>query len=528
MFFFFPLTTNRQTERMATSADKFEEFRKYATEGPWETISDENGMLISRRSVPGTSLYTQRGITVINAPVLRVRELIENVEARPKWDSMVAKGEMVRRVNENHVVARFTTEAQWPVAAREFYVEVVADVEPSGKQTILANTPADHETQFPVKDDYVRGVAQNSGYIIEPVPGSEPEQTKIIFLTQCLLFPSTLLAVFAFFFFNAFSTLSSHTHVVSCFCLWDTLGAQWTQRAGSRPPSSRLRSRATRCASAPSRRCARTPTPSERPLGVCFSRAQPLFLLRAHVFHSFSFHLTFFPFSSHHKSLLFFCCCVCRLFRRCCCCCCCRFRLFFNSGSIRSNWSCLSIGKLCPDAREGRAARLLDLAAQHRELLCERGRLSAARAEHLLQLGVLRALGRRVLLAVDTNTDVVQCTQRVGARVREGDTHACSRPASTCFCASADCARATSANRARSASWSAPNARMRPPSYASLMRRSSSSSCASASVSASPILLQLPCQVTHSAPLCHNSKLDVFCFFLGLFLCSENKSRVSE
>ena len=189
---------------MATSADKFEEFRKYATEGPWETISDENGMLISRRSVPGTSLYTQRGITVINAPVLRVRELIENVEARPKWDSMVAKGEMVRRVNENHVVARFTTEAQWPVAAREFYVEVVADVEPSGKQTILANTPADHETQFPVKDDYVRGVAQNSGYIIEPVPGSEPEQTKIIFLTQCLLFPSTLLAVFAFFFSTLF------------------------------------------------------------------------------------------------------------------------------------------------------------------------------------------------------------------------------------------------------------------------------------------------------------------------------------
>lgn len=171
---------------MATSADKFEEFRKYATEGPWETVSDENGMLISRRSVPGTSLYTQRGITVINAPVLRVRALIENVEARPKWDSMVAKGEMVRRVNENHVVARFTTEAQWPVAAREFFVEVVAEVEPSGKQTILANTPADHEQQFPVTPDFVRGVAQNSGYIIEPVPGAEPEQTKIIFLTQRL------------------------------------------------------------------------------------------------------------------------------------------------------------------------------------------------------------------------------------------------------------------------------------------------------------------------------------------------------
>lgn len=183
---FFPPQSVTARTRMATSADKFEEFRKYATEGPWEMVSDENGMLISRRSVPGTSLYTQRGITVINAPVLRVRALIENVEARPKWDSMVAKGEMVRRVNENHVVARFTTEAQWPVAAREFFVEVVAEVEPSGKQTILANTPADHEQQFPVTPDFVRGVAQNSGYIIEPVPGAEPEQTKIIFLTQRL------------------------------------------------------------------------------------------------------------------------------------------------------------------------------------------------------------------------------------------------------------------------------------------------------------------------------------------------------
>lgn len=234
---------------MATSADKFEEFRKYATEGPWETVSDENGMLISRRSVPGTSLYTQRGITVINAPVLRVRALIENVEARPKWDSMVAKGEMVRRVNENHVVARFTTEAQWPVAAREFFVEVVAEVEPSGKQTILANTPADHEQQFPVTPDFVRGVAQNSGYIIEPVPGAEPEQTKIIFLTQRL------------------STSTSPTTppclVLAFVHLHQQQNQQSTPRAGSRPPSSRSPSRATRCASAPSRRCARTPKPSE-------------------------------------------------------------------------------------------------------------------------------------------------------------------------------------------------------------------------------------------------------------------------
>ena len=201
---------------MAT-ADKFEEFRKYATEGPWETVSDDNGMLISRRSVPGTSLYTQRGITVINAPVLRVRALIENVEARPKWDSMVAKGEMVRRVNENHVVARFTTEAQWPVAAREFFVEVVAEVEASGKQTILANTPADHEQQFPVTADYVRGVAQNSGYILEPVPGSEPEQTKIIFLTQrlCSFFLHSLHAVSMLcvtLVFFCCSTFSSSAH----------------------------------------------------------------------------------------------------------------------------------------------------------------------------------------------------------------------------------------------------------------------------------------------------------------------------
>ena len=247
-----------------TSADKFEEFRKYATEGPWEMVSDDNGMLISRRSVPGTSLYTQRGITVINAPVLRVRALIENVEARPKWDSMVAKGEMVRRVDENHVLARFTTEAQWPVAAREFYVEVVAEVEPSGKQTILANTPADHEQEFPVTADYVRGVAQNSGYILEPVAGSEPEQTKIIFLTQRLS-PSFLLALLLLLLLLA--GLSPRFPF-----------SQWTPRAGSRPPSSRLRLRATRCVSAPSRRCARIPTPSERPP---FFSHSPLLLLGA-------------------------------------------------------------------------------------------------------------------------------------------------------------------------------------------------------------------------------------------------------
>jgi len=168
----------------STTPEQFEEFRQYATTGPWENVSDENGMQISQRSVPGTSLYTQRGITIINAPVARVRQMIEAVEARPKWDSMVAKGEMIKRVDENHVIARFSTEAQWPVAAREFYVEVAVEVDPSGKQTILANTPADHEKLWPPTSDFVRGFAQNSGYILEPVEGSDPQTTKITFLTQ--------------------------------------------------------------------------------------------------------------------------------------------------------------------------------------------------------------------------------------------------------------------------------------------------------------------------------------------------------
>jgi len=168
----------------STTAEQFADFRKYATEGPWEKVSDENGLEISQRSVPGTSLYTQRGITIINAPVVRVRQCIEDVESRPKWDSMVAKGEMIKRVDENHVIARFTTEAQWPVSAREFYVEVAVEVDPSGKQTILANTPPDHETTYPVTSAFVRGFAQNSGYILEPVEGSNPQQTKITFLTQ--------------------------------------------------------------------------------------------------------------------------------------------------------------------------------------------------------------------------------------------------------------------------------------------------------------------------------------------------------
>jgi len=166
-----------------TTPEQFEEFRKYATTGPWELVSNEDGLEISQRCADDSSMYTQRGITIINAPVSRVRQMVEAVEARPKWDSMVAKGEIIQRIDENHVVARFSTEATWTIAAREFYVEVAAEVDPSGKQTILANTPPDHEEKYPTPSGYVRGVAQNSGYILEPV-GSDPETTKITFLTQ--------------------------------------------------------------------------------------------------------------------------------------------------------------------------------------------------------------------------------------------------------------------------------------------------------------------------------------------------------
>lgn len=363
---------------MATSADKFEEFRKYATEGPWETVSDENGMLISRRSVPGTSLYTQRGITVINAPVLRVRALIENVEARPKWDSMVAKGEMVRRVNENHVVARFTTEAQWPVAAREFFVEVVAEVEPSGKQTILANTPADHEQQFPVTPDFVRGVAQNSGYIIEPVPGAEPEQTKIIFLTQRLstsTSPTTPPCLALAF---------NHLHQNICN----------SRRQGLDPAHRHLvRRRARQDVPRPLQGDVREPRSQVRTTTP--PSFQHVSLCSRHEHSSFPFFLPFTQPSNHNflgrsgfflskfffsLLCLIFCCCFCSCSCSCSCC------LTYLISRSRSNSICLCFCKLGADARECSAGGLLDLAAQHRELLCERGRLSPARTERLLEL----------------------------------------------------------------------------------------------------------------------------------------------
>lgn len=176
----------------------FEGFRKFATdEDAWQLVVETDDMRITKRTVEGVSGFTQRGVTVINAPVAHVLEMIKRVDLRPKWDKMVATGEVLQTVNDLHLVVRFATERQLLVAARDFIVDVRGQINDDGSVIILANSPADHEKVYPVKDGVVRGIATNSGYILEPVPDSDPQKTKITFLTQRL-----------YIFFSLFSPVS--------------------------------------------------------------------------------------------------------------------------------------------------------------------------------------------------------------------------------------------------------------------------------------------------------------------------------
>jgi hypothetical protein len=142
-------------------------------EGPWEQVSNKEGILVQRRTVEGSSLKEFLGRGVIEAPIGRVLAVIRDANRRGEWmpncgGSWLVEENLATRVQ----VAYHRTKAPWPVSDRDSVNRAEMLVEPAKHRVYLPFVAIDHPKVPPVKGA-VRMPMLRGHWILIPVEGGK-------------------------------------------------------------------------------------------------------------------------------------------------------------------------------------------------------------------------------------------------------------------------------------------------------------------------------------------------------------------
>jgi len=120
--------------------------------GPWEKVSNSDGILVERRTVPGSNLKEFRGRGVVDAALPRVLAVLQDAPHRTEWMSDCSSSYVIEENHEKRTqIAYHRTKAPWPVADRDSInrAEIHLDVE--NRRIVLPFEGIAHPKGPPVK-----------------------------------------------------------------------------------------------------------------------------------------------------------------------------------------------------------------------------------------------------------------------------------------------------------------------------------------------------------------------------------------
>ena len=143
--------------------------------GAWERVSTTDGIVVERRTVPGSNLKEFRGRGVIDAPLGRVLAVLRDSEHRAEWMSDCASSYLVEEDETSRTqIAYHRTKAPWPVADRDSITRAELQVDPTHHRVVLPFEGIEHPKAPPVKG-VVRMPFIRGHWILTVQPGSKTE-----------------------------------------------------------------------------------------------------------------------------------------------------------------------------------------------------------------------------------------------------------------------------------------------------------------------------------------------------------------
>ena len=145
--------------------------KKDQGKGPWERVSTSDGILVERRTVPGSNLKEFRGHGVVDASMGRVLAIIRDAPHRCEWMPQCAEDYVVEENEAARVqISYHRTKAPWPVADRDSINRAELRVDLAKRRVFLPFEAIPHP-KVPVVKGAVRMPFLRGYWILQPANG---------------------------------------------------------------------------------------------------------------------------------------------------------------------------------------------------------------------------------------------------------------------------------------------------------------------------------------------------------------------
>jgi hypothetical protein len=99
----------------------------------WERIRTEDGIVVSRKEVPGSPFVAFRGEGDVDAPLLAVANVLVDVPHEKEWIDSVVDAKILRRVSDTEYVVYSHLGTPVTMSDREFVADVALKLDPPRK-----------------------------------------------------------------------------------------------------------------------------------------------------------------------------------------------------------------------------------------------------------------------------------------------------------------------------------------------------------------------------------------------------------
>ncbi|MBF0441611.1 MAG: hypothetical protein HQK54_06875 [Oligoflexales bacterium] len=161
----------------------------------WETISNSDGIIVSRRIHPGTDMQEMKGVGKINVKLPKMIALLSDSNSMPYWIEGCIKSKLLKRnftedsfdmeINEYVQTLWGENELPWPFQNRDYVLEAKLSFVPPAegkKESLIITSTAIRSDEVPKNEKLVRIEKMRVEFIISPTDDQDVLEMQFLVL----------------------------------------------------------------------------------------------------------------------------------------------------------------------------------------------------------------------------------------------------------------------------------------------------------------------------------------------------------
>jgi hypothetical protein len=149
-----------------------------ADEPAWEKLSDDDGIEVFRREVPGSPVVAFRGNGIVKAPIVKVASIIADPSRSKEWIDHLEDNRVVRRISPTEWIEYSHVGTPIVMKDRDFVSKVTISGN-AGDHTFLHELKAVDDAEVP-ETSYVRGKLIHSRFFLRAVDGGTWVECEVL------------------------------------------------------------------------------------------------------------------------------------------------------------------------------------------------------------------------------------------------------------------------------------------------------------------------------------------------------------